>query len=171
MLPDSVAGEKLAQLAAVIDSHSDSWRFPPEGAVQGFMGTGPLFIVGDQPSTSPWEISHPNRRAFYDLLPRVGAANAHLTDVYKRRGKSGALRTAIPADFAQHPDLFRQEVDILQPTRVVALGHHAYRLLKQHVPELRPSLSRMWHFAYVVRYNKLSFYEVNMRQALGLPAA
>ena len=44
-----------------------------------------------------------------------------------------------------------------EPTRIVALGHHAYRLLSRHVPEVRPMLGRMWHFAYVVRYNKLEF--------------
>lgn len=157
--------DQLREMAAVIDSRADWWRFPKEGAVQGFMGMGRLFIVGDQPSTSPWEYWHPNRRAFYDLLPRVGAADAHLTDLYKRRGRSGTLRNGIPADFSDHVEFFRKELALLRATRVVALGHHAYWLLSRHVPEVRPMLGRMWHFAYVVRYNKLAFYESNMRVA------
>ena len=153
-------------MAAVIDSRADWWRFPDEGTVQGFMGMGPLFMVGDQPSTRPWEYGHPNRRAFYDLLPRVGAADAHLTDLYKVRGRAGALRHGIPPDFGDHVEFFRKELALLGPTRVVALGHHAYRLLCRHVPEVRPMLGRMWHFAYVVRYNKLAQYENNMRVAI-----
>src|SRR5260221_14196019 len=113
----------LAEIAALIDSHPDWWRFPAENAVRGFWGADPLLIVGDQPSTSEWPSSHPNRRAFYDRLPKVGAANAHITDLYKRRGKAGALRQGIPGDFGLHVELFRNELALVQPTRVVALGH------------------------------------------------
>jgi hypothetical protein len=61
--------DRLHEMAALIDSRSDWWRFPEEEIVKGFNGRGRLFIVGDQPSTSSWEFSHPNRRALYDLLP------------------------------------------------------------------------------------------------------
>lgn len=135
------------------------------------MGTDPVLIVGDQPSTSAWEYSNPNRRTFYDLLAKVGAGNAHLTDLYKRRGLSGALLEGLPADFAEHLTIFRQEIDILKPKRVVALGHHAYGLLAIHIPEIKPLLMRMWHFAYVVRYNKIARYEANIREALEAPNA
>jgi hypothetical protein len=57
---------------------------------------------------------------------------------------------------------------LLSPIRIVALGHDAHWLLKRYVPEVRPILSRMWHFSYVVRYNKTAFYENNARGALGL---
>ena len=157
--------DELHEMAAEIDSHEEWWRFPSEGAVQGFMGMGRLFVVGDQPSTSPWEYGHPNRRAFYDLLPRVGAADAHLTDIYKRRGRAGTLRNGLPVDFGDHVKFFRKELALLKPTRVVALGRDAYRLLSSHVPEVRPMLGKMWHFAYVVRYSKLTRYEDNMRAA------
>jgi hypothetical protein len=52
---------------------------------------------------------------------------------------------------------------------LVALGHHAHRLLIRHVPEVRPILSRMWHFAYVVRYKKVALYEDNIKLALSAP--
>src|SRR4051794_24258962 len=100
---------QLLTLAEIIDSHPDWWRFPTEDVVQGFLGTDPLFIVGDQPSTSQWDIFNLNRRAFYDLLPKIGAANAHLTDLYKRRGRSGALKDGLPGDFQQHLNFFRKE--------------------------------------------------------------
>jgi hypothetical protein len=163
---DSKVHDQLLTMAAVIDSHQDWWRFPAEGPVQGFMGASSVFIVGDQPSTSPWEYSNRNRRVFYDLLPRVGAADAHITDLYKKRGKSGALKKQIPADFMEHVALFRREVELLRPARVIALGHHSYQLLRTHVPEIGPVLHLMWHFAYVVRFNKVGLYETNMRHAL-----
>jgi hypothetical protein len=143
--------DQLREMATLIDSHSDWWRFPEEEVVKGFIGRDRLFIVGDQPSTSAWEFWHPNRRAFYDLLPCVGAADAHITDLYKRRGRAGSLRLELPLDFGEHLKFFRKELALLKPTRVVALGDLAYRLLSRHVPEVRPLLGRMWHFAYVVR--------------------
>jgi hypothetical protein len=158
--------DRLADLAAIIDSHPDWWRFPEEGSIRGFLGTDPLFIVGDQPSTSSWELSHPNRRAFYRLLTRLRASNAHLTDLYKRRGRSGALRAGLPADFDIHLKFFREELAILRPTRIVALGGHAYDLLAAHVPEARPILGQMWHFSYAVRYGRVSEWEAKARVAL-----
>lgn len=95
----------------------------------------------------------------------VGAADAHITDLYKRRGRAGSLRRGLPPDFSEHLEFFRRELALVKPTRVVALGHLAHGLLSRHVPEVRPILGRMWHFAYVVRYRKLAFYMSNMRVA------
>jgi len=157
---------RLAELAAIIDSHADWWRFPAEKPVRGFLGTRRLFIVGDQPSTSSWDSWNPNRRAFYDLLARIGAADAHLTVLYKVRGRSGALKADLPPDFGVHLKLFRQELDILKPTRVVALGRHACGLLAEHAPEVRSILGWMWHFAYAVRYGRIAAWEANARAAI-----
>jgi len=156
----------LRELEKTINSHSDWWLFPSQGSIQGFMGTRPIFIVGDQPSTDEWPPSHPHRRAFYDTLEKVGASNAHLTDLYKKRGLSRSLETRLPDDFCDHVNLFRKEIEILQPTRIVALGQLAQRLLIQHVAEWRPAPRRMWHFSYVVQSGKLSEYEANMRWAI-----
>jgi hypothetical protein len=68
----------------------------------------------------------------------------------------------------EHIEFLRAEIDVLNPTRVVALGNDAHWLLKRYVPEVSPILSRMWHFSYVVRYNKTALYEKNARAAFGL---
>ena len=166
--------EPLREMSKLIeDRKADGWwQFPREPLVEGFMGTGD-FIVGDQPSTSEWDYSNRNRRVFYDLLSQVGLGNSHTTDIYKRRGKSGTLKERIranepPEDFMKHIEFFRDELALLKPTRVVALGHDAQWLLKRFVPEVLPILSRMWHFAYVVRYNKTALYENNVRVAFRL---
>src|SRR5581483_11225211 len=162
--------KRLSELASMIDSHTDWWRFPEEPPIRGFLGSDPLFFVGDQPSTSSWEFSNPNRRAFYGLLGRLGASNAHITDLYKKRGLSGSLKDGLPADFDAHLRLFREELEILRPTRVIALGRHAYDLLQTHVPELRRMLGQIWHFAYAVRYGRVDEWQDNAHAALkGLP--
>src|SRR5436190_17202876 len=88
--------DRLIELKDRIFSHKDSWFFPAEDSIQGFMGRGPVFIVGDQPSTDEWGPEHPNRRVFYDTLQKVGLQNAHLTDLYKKRGLSSGLKSGLP---------------------------------------------------------------------------
>ena len=157
--------EEISKLADEIRVRSDNWLFPTEKEVQGFFGTAPIVIVGDQPSKSPWNESHPHRRIYYDTLKKVGAANVHLTDLYKRRGESSSLKHLIPDDFEQHLDFFRREIAILKPTRIVALGQLAYNLLQVNFPELK-DLGQMWHFAYVSRSGKSHLYESHMKRAI-----
>ena len=168
MAPSENSKQKaLLELAGEIDAHPNWWRFPKESPIQGFLGTSPIVIVGDQPSRSLWPESHPNRRAFYDTLKNVEVSDAHLTDLYKERGHPSALRDApLPNDFDDHLLFFRREIEILQPTRVVAVGNLAYDLLFQHLKELRPILGVMWHFSFVVRSGLLHQYEANMRRAI-----
>ena len=103
----------LRALADEIQSHKDGWIFPPEDSIQGFMGMDPVFIVGDQPSKSEWTPQHPNRKVFYGLLQKIGVPNAHLTDLYKKRGECSALKAGLPDDFEKHVRWFREEIAIL----------------------------------------------------------
>ena len=154
----------LVELKESIQKRKDWWIFPEELPIRGFMGTGPIFIVGDQPSPSPWHPGHPNRVAFYSTLKRIGISNAHLTDIYKKRGKPSMLREVIPDDFEDHVNLLRREIEIVNPKRIVALGELAQKLLIQRV--LKRNVNRMWHFHYVVLAGKESEYEQNIREAI-----
>jgi hypothetical protein len=147
---DSIIVSELAALADVI-TEEDGWLFPfePQTGVKGFMGTGPVFLVGDQPSTSPWPASNPHRRLFYDAIAGLGLTNAHVTDVYKRRGKPSALRKGLPEDFNRHLELFREELRILQPMRIVPMGALAHELIWGHLPEVRPLVRDARHFAAI----------------------
>jgi hypothetical protein len=156
----------LLELAERIRSHSDWWLFPTENSIQGFMGTDPIFIVGDQPSTDEWPVEHPNRRAFYDTLQKVGLQNAHLTDLYKKRGVSSGLERGLPDDFPYHVSLFQEEIDILRPAMIVALGKLAQRLLIQNVATWKRTVPRIRHFSHVVKAGKESQYERNMREII-----
>ena len=158
---------QLLKLAEAIDEHADWWRFPVQEPVQGFLGTDPIFIVGDQPSMSVWGTLHPCRKAFYETLEALGLANAHLTDLYKKRGQPSELKNGLPRDFHDHLSFFRREIEILKPARIVALGRLADRLLRQHIADLEPVIRPpVWHFSYVVRANRLSQYQAHMRRAI-----
>jgi len=146
--------------------HPDWWFFPQEQLVQGFHGNGKIFIVGDQPSTDPWEQEHPHRRAFYDLLAEEKAGDSHLTDLYKRRGWARELKKGLPRlprDFNEHRKTFLREVELLRPSTILALGVDAYHLLQMYVPELRNSgiiLKRVWHFGTVRHGKRLTFQRI-----------
>jgi hypothetical protein len=162
--------EALSLLAKEIASNQNCWLFPKEKEVGGFFGIDPIVIVGDQPSKSRWDETHPHRRLYYDTLKKVGASNVHLTDLYKQRGDPSSLKNLLPhqlpKDFADHLNIFRRELEILKPTRVVALGQLAYKLLRFHIPELNPSLGLMWHFSYVWRSGRSHLYEAHMRRSI-----
>jgi uracil-DNA glycosylase len=169
MVPSKDSKQKaLLGLAHEIDANQNWWRFPEEAPIRGFLGTSSIIIVGDQPSTSSWQESHPNRRAFYDTLKKVELSDAHLTDLYKKRGRAGTLRKSpLPSDFNDHLLFFQREIEILQPSHIVALGKLAYDLIFSHLKVLRPVLvGRMWHFSFVVRSGLLHKYEANMRRAI-----
>jgi len=168
-MDSSVENQKhkaLSQLAKEITTGQSCWLFPKENEIGGFFGTDPIAIVGDEPSTSSWDRAHPHRRIFYDTLKKVGASNAHLTDLYKKRGYSGGLQNSLPQDFQNHLKYFRRELEIVKPIRVVAIGWLAYNLLRYHLPELNPMLGRMWQFSYVGRSGKSHLYEAHMRRAI-----
>jgi hypothetical protein len=159
------ASENRDTLRKFMLRHTTWWFFPEEQFVHGFLGTGKIFIVGDQPSNDPWEKSHPHRRAFYDLLAAENAGDCHLTDLYKRRGPAGQLRSHLPKDFDEHLRVFRREVELLRPTTIIAMGWDAHRLLLARTPEFKKILRRVWHFG-VVRHGKLTEFQARLRSAL-----
>jgi len=147
--------------------HDDWWLFPTQDPIQGFLGTGDIFIVGDQPSTDEWGPKNLNRIMFYKTLENVGLQNAHLTDFYKKRGFSNTLEQGLPDDFPDHVDLLREEIQILKPKLIVGLGQLAQRLLIQNLPEWNISIPRIWHFSYVVREGvSPEQYKTNIRNMI-----
>jgi hypothetical protein len=138
--PDSLR-EALCHIKA---SHPDTWWFFPEelsdhtdkDSVHGFLGTGKIFIVGDQPSCSDFSYEHEHRRAFYNLLKEEWAGDCHLTDFYKRRGCCSELKNGFDPirhrDSIEHMEVFRREVELLRPSTILAMGRIAECLLKTY---------------------------------------
>lgn len=165
----------LADLATMIGKEiTDGWLFPPEPCgIAGFRGSGRLMFIGDQPSTNEWPECDAGRRLFYGKLLKYGLEDAHLTDFYKKRGKSSALqhwrKHGLPPDWHTiHEPVLDRELEIVNPARIVAIGGLAYELAYHFMPKLRPRLVQMAHFAYGVKPGKLLDFEVSFRLACGI---
>jgi uracil-DNA glycosylase len=144
------------ELRRVMEEHLLSkgwWFFPsePRTNVHGFLGTGKIFIVGDQPSKGRFEHNDSNRRLLYDLLSEMNAGDCHLTDLYKRRGAPSELKNGVDPlkhkDFPEHINVFHTELDLLRPSIILAMGKLAYDLIGKHTSGLR--VERIWHFGAV----------------------
>ena len=156
------------KLAEEVDSHNDWWRFPEQEKIKGFLGTGPIFFVGDQPSTNEWAISHPNRKAFYGTILKVGMGNAHLTDLYKKRGRASELKIWFCQEiFMIICPFFGEKLK----SATAAQANYSRRTsclsatLLEHTGDLHPKLrADIWHFSYVGTYerNILPQYEKNI---------
>lgn len=177
MPPNNGTDEKasaMADLASAITKIDNAWLFPPEPAgVSGFWGLGPLLFIGDQPSTSEWPVCDLGRRLLYGKLLKYGFSDAHLTDFYKKRGESGGLsdwkNVGLPPDWATiHEPVLRSEIRIVDPSRIIAIGDLAYQLIFNFMPDLRPRLVRMMHFAHGIRPGKLFDFEFSLQVAVGL---
>jgi hypothetical protein len=156
--------EQLIELASGKDTNLGWWFFPTEEVVQGFLGTSQIFMVGIRPSTKTK--NNPNCRIFYDLLAKIGASNAHLTDIYKRPAPSKDTEVESEEDFQEHLLFFREEMKILNPTRVIALGKDAYDRMKWHLPELEPIVRWETHYSSAIRSGRLPEYEQHLRAAI-----
>lgn len=121
MIPNPLpAPQLLHQLKQHITTEiKDAWLFPQRRVVSGFLGTGPIVIVGWRPSWSPFSDDGANRQ-FYEILTEHGLEDAHLTNIVKSRGHKGE---ADPLDFALHEEIFWRELEVISaPFAVVPMG-------------------------------------------------
>jgi len=124
MIPTPLpATQLLHQLQQrIVVELKNAWSFPQRRVVSGFLGTGPVVIVGWRPSFSPFPDDGANR-LFYDILTEFGLENAHLTNVVKSRGRKGEPD---PVEFASHEEIFWRELEIVSGLRSVAPMGDAY---------------------------------------------
>src|SRR5438094_6712110 len=109
-MPSKSKTQLLEKLRGEIHARiADPWLFPEHGKVKGFLGTGPVMLVAERPST----VRAPGYpRLLYSLLDKHNAGAAHLTDIIKSRGTVGE---AYPADMGLHRRIFDRELKIVQP--------------------------------------------------------
>lgn len=124
MIPNPLpAAQLLHQLQERITAEvKDAWLFPQRRAVSGFLGGGPIVLVGWRPSFSPFPDDGANR-LFYDILTEFGLENAHLTNVVKSRGRKGE---SDPEDLALHQEILWRELEIIAAPYAVAPMGDAY---------------------------------------------
>ena len=139
----SAQQQQLEHLAQEINAAiPNPWLFPTRGKVQGFLGTGPIMFVGERPSTG--NFGGPADHLLYSLLEKFGAADAHMTDVIKRRG---LVNAPYPDDIAPHRRIFDKEIEIVRPRRIVAFGQKVYDLLQFSLAGSEIKITQVWHYS------------------------
>jgi uracil-DNA glycosylase family 4 len=146
----------------IFSTISNPWLFPTRDSVKGFMGTGPVMFVGERPSTG--NFGGTADRLLYSLLERYNAANAHLTDVIKSRGKVGE---PYPEDIAPHRRIFDREIEIIKPRLIITFGQKVYDLLQFSLAGSGIKVRQVWHYSYTRRGpDKAVTFEGQIQQVL-----
>jgi len=117
------------------------------GRVDGYFGTDPVVFVGQRPSTGRGGLAHGALGGFYDLLREYGFAHAHITDVVKEQ-----MEVGLPSDeqVDRNWPYFLEELQIVEPKIIVALGGWVFYTLEQRLDWLVP-LRRFTHYSYRFR--------------------
>lgn len=116
--------------------------YPEYNGVKGFFGNGDVFFVCQKPSTGHFPSE--KDKFFYNLLKKYGFKNAHITDLIKTRGK---VITSISKDeFELNWSILEEEIEMLKPKLIVAVGNDAYNNLKYRIREIR--LVKIIHYAF-----------------------
>jgi hypothetical protein len=106
------------------------------------------------------------RHPLYAALLRHGAANAHVTDYVKSPGR---VSDEWPDDLEADAELFEQEVAIVQPTLLVALGDRTFFTLRHFAAMRRIPLHLTMHYTRAVRFGLEG--EFNRQIAVALAGA
>ena len=163
------ASTKVRQLELlrneIVSAILNPWLFPTRGKVKGFIGAAEVMFVGERPSTGSF--GGPSDDLLYACLEKHGAADAHLTDVIKSRGKVGE---PYPDDMGPHRRFFDREIEIVHPRLVVAFGQKVYDLLQFSLAGSGIKVRQVWHYSYARRgRDKAVEFENQIRRALGDP--
>jgi uracil-DNA glycosylase len=159
--------EELADLQReILATIPNPWLFPSRGKVQGFLGVGVVMFVAERPSTGSFGGTADH--LLYSLLEKYGAADGHLTDVIKTRGRVG---DPYPEDISSHRRVFDREVEIVKPRLIVAFGPKVHDLLLFTLAGTIP-IHCVWHYSYTRRGpDKVAAFEEQIRKVLVSPLA
>jgi len=133
----------------------DVWFFPERDGVKGWCGAARIMFVGLNPSMGTFQSK--GDFMFYDSLRQNGLSDAHITDLYKIRlnGKSVSMAFAKPELAQLHKTWLKEEVRLLEPYFIVALGNKTFKILKTWLPEhLHSRIVEIHHYSWANRYQK-----------------
>jgi hypothetical protein len=130
------------------------WKFHDKRGVRGYWGTGPIMVVGAEPSDAV-EFEGWPAQTFYDLLVKHGLANVHLTD---------ARMTNKPLSKRRHRYVFLAQIEVLQPKAVLVMDMTGYRKRRSKRPgawldvqqylaglNYNFAVEPIYHYAYMTR--------------------
>jgi len=136
---------------------AEPWTFPRYNNVSGFLGDSDIMFVAERPSTGRFSKAD---KLFYRLLRKHGFEKAHLTDITKCRKK---VREEVSLEEISNCLVyFKEELAIIRPKVIVALGNKTYTMLKALLPALGTldvQLEKIMHYSYVSRFKKEDEYD------------
>lgn len=125
------------------------WVFPPWKSseidlVEGFFGNGgdrKVTFIAPRPSTGKF----PSWRTkiFYGLLNEFDLNDSHLTDFVKCRGPAGGKNQEM--EETCYEEIFKEEIEIIEPDLVVAIGREAEKLCERYLGSR--NLKKITHYA------------------------
>ena len=124
------------------------WFFKDDsGAIAGYLGTDPVMFVGQRPSTGRGGFTRSatgGASGFFTLLAEYEFGRAHITDLVK-----GQMKVGIPSDeqVDRNWPYFQEELEIVRPRIVVALGDWVHRILKHRI-ESQILVEHIMHYSY-----------------------
>ncbi|MEM3407074.1 MAG: uracil-DNA glycosylase family protein [Candidatus Aenigmatarchaeota archaeon] len=127
--------------------------FPSIWNVKGFFGTGKVFFVCEQPSTGTFPTGAD--KLFYGLIEKYKFEEAHITDFIKCKGKVDKIRNV---EIENCFPFLKEEIKILKPKIIVAVGKKVYEELKNRKIE-GITFKKIMHYSYAYRYKKEKILE------------
>lgn len=152
--------------------------------VKGFWGTGEksssedvVMIIAERPSVGRGRIpkEFDKRLAwFYELLEKTELDNSHLTDFIKTRAKVGydwkrpRRLEFYEKEFDQHLPFLSSEINIVRPTKIIAIGEKTYLWIAICKSFLRlKDIRLVWAPHYANRFKKKEEFEKEFLASIG----
>ena len=112
------------------------WFYPSEEGVMGFDGTQDIILLGLNPSSGEFK---DNDRKLYGLLKEKGFVDIHITDFIRLKAKNKEVKKRFIGNeklMKEQVAFFKEELSIIKPKIIIALGVDCYKLLNKYFPEM-----------------------------------
>ena len=88
-----------------------------------------MVVIGIDPSESKWLKYDESRMLLYDTVIRAGVGGCHLTDCFKERSFRKTPPDRRISQRGWNLEILREEIDIIQPNGLIAIGVDAEKFL------------------------------------------
>jgi len=132
-----------------IKEWTEVWFFESWKGVKGYLGTQDIMFVGLNPSLGHFPSKYDT--FFYNELKKNGFQNAHLTDFIKSRCSNKKIGDLIKEGrtVKTHLGYLKEEISIIKPKIIVALGGRCYELLYKYINDKRIPIVKIRHYSSI----------------------
>jgi len=139
------------------------WFYPEYQGVKGFLGEQDIILLGLNPSSGNFPSKQDKK--LYNLLKEKGFEYIHITDFIKIRAKNKHVSELITNEelMKKQANFFSDEILIIKPKIIIAMGNRCLNLLKQYFPKI-DSLCKVFqikHYGYRFDTQEKLFNEIS----------